>query len=361
MEEDFGAIFGYNYRRRILINLRNKRKRLREEYLLMEKKKKQEEERKKKEATILHNFFKEEEEKKILLITQEEELLIDDKLQLAEVLKEGLIVLLQELRLIRNIEIRKGIKDGIDTNMLIKEIEEDINNISYIKADNVITPEELGIIKDILYENTIKEKKKKKKKNIGLSLDKTTLTNWIEFDKEVYVYDEFIKGTIDELQEIDKKLDNKLVKDEDAKEVINDSFNKSYKVLMTLAIATKKENPIDRIVSINKGLSLMRDIVNPDIKVKDYNTYSIKGYTKEIERCYMDPSYCRLFILDSKRKTYEISKELKKRRNSKEYSAILKQVNSIIRELDNQELELVNMVKQKDNYKVYIKEMEDNG
>ena len=44
--------------------------------------------------------------------------------------------------------------------------------------------------------------------------------------------------------------------DEDAKEVINDSFNKSYKVLMTLAIATKKENPIDRIVSINKGLSL---------------------------------------------------------------------------------------------------------
>ena len=94
---------------------------------------------------------------------------------------------------------------------------------------------------------------------------------------------------------------------------------------------------------------------------KYYMTYSIKGYTKEIERCYMDPSYCRLFILDSKRKTYEISKELKKRRNSKEYSAILKQVNSIIRELDNQELELVNMVKQKDNYKVYIKEMEDNG
>lgn len=361
MEEDFGALFGYNYRRRILINLRNRKKRLREEFLLKERNKELKKERKKREAEVLYNFFKNKEEQDIILITPEEDILIDDKLQLAEVLKEGLIALLYELRLIKNIEIRKNIKDDIDTNMLIKEIEEDINNISYIKEDEVITKEEVGIIKDILYDNSIERIIEDKKRNIGLSLDKTTLTNWIEFDKEVFVYDEFIKGTINELQEIDNKLDNNLIKEEDSKEIINDSFNKSYKVLMTLAIATKKENPIDRIVSINMGLSLMRDIVNPNIKVKEYNSYAIKGYTKEIERCYMDPSYCRLFILDSKRKTYEISKELKKRRNSKEYNTLLKHVNSIIKELDNQELELVNMVKQKDNYKVYIKEMEDNG
>ncbi len=362
MQEEFGAIFGYNYRRRILINIRNRKKRLREKHLLMVRNKELAKERKKREAIAISNFFKKEEEKKnIILIPEYEEVSIDNKLALADILKEGLVLLLQELRLIKGIEVHRGIKDSISTDDLIKQIQEDINNLSFIKGDNLITPEEEGIILDILNDNTIEGIIEEKKKMIARLLDRKKFTNWIEFDEEVKLYDEFIKENVDELKEIDNKLDSGLLKEEEVKEVIDEGFNKSYKVLKALAISTKKENPIDRIVSINMGLSLMRDIVSPKIQVKDYNVYSINNYTKEIERCYMDPSYCRLSVIDSKRSVYEISKELKKKRNSNEYNSIYQKLIFIVKELDREEFDLIKMIrgKEKENNKVYIKEMED--
>ncbi len=52
MNEIFGAIFGYNYRRRILINLRKKRKLLREKNILKLKQKREKEKLKKEKEII---------------------------------------------------------------------------------------------------------------------------------------------------------------------------------------------------------------------------------------------------------------------------------------------------------------------
>lgn len=404
MNEILGAIFGYNYRRRILINLRKKRRMLREKNLLKLKQRKAEIEKKKKQEIVNRQVEKEKEElvKEKLLEEQIEAILEDEE----ENIKEDLVANKEPVKEIK--ELKESSKKDIV--QVVEKPKDEVIDLPKIVEDLNITKEELLLIeklqdkyeipsnhiKELIEEiltsieivNILKDKKEElteeekelvkevkdddlleeiiqedKKEILFLINDKTTSIDEIDADYDKYKQELeiILKDSKNDIAEITKAIEEGKLDIESKKTVVRGGVRKATRLLYVANILSRRRPVLNSVVRRMFNRSLIFDAVNP--RKKTYLRREELLPDAELEAARKDIDYARLSIIDSKKAIDSYFYELEKYKDIEEYKEsydeIYKELEALLYDLLQSEYELDKLEAELTSNEEYDPEMEE--
>ena len=398
MNEIFGAIFGYNYRRRILINLRKKRKLLREKNILKLKQKREKEKLKKEKEIIRRSKEKQEKEleqeqeieqeveqdikeeviseekplevKEIVSLKEKEpkEEIVevqepkDDRLDLSAI-EEDLNITKEKLVLIEKLDEKYNLPED-NMRDLIEEVMISLDIIKVLKEKKELTEEDKEIAKDIRDDSLLEEIIEEDKKEIVICVnDRTSSMEEVndDFDKYKVEFDYYLKKSKEQIDEISDAINNKELDIEVRRRTLQTGI-RTHTMLLLAANISARRNPA--MLMVTRRLlfrSLIFDRLVPRRRTVINRSEILPE--KDLEAARRDIDYARLSILDYKKDLdnffYDLEYYKDKEEYKESYEEIYKELETLFFELKKEEKELDELENELVDSEEYIPEEEE--